>query len=152
MFTNYSHRYCPNATRVTSCHYYCWALHLISVACPVSDERCVVGIENLVKVSRCFSFDKHHPTLDGTLGLRITATCPCIPQALSCFGLFSTVSNEKYLWSQGTAEQPLYRNFESSVVCSSPGCFIVQISKEKFISPWIWRENERNCSANNRVF
>lgn len=94
------HMYCPNVTRLKS-YYSCWTLHLISVACPVSEERYVVDIVNLVEMSRCFPFDKHYPTLDGTLGLRITATCACpfIAQAPSRFGLFSTVSNKKCRWS-----------------------------------------------------
>lgn len=44
------HTHCPNVTRVKSCYYYCWALHLISVACPVSDEIYVQDIENLGEI------------------------------------------------------------------------------------------------------
>lgn len=90
------HMYCPNVTRVKSCCYYCRALHLIAVACPVSDERYIIAIENLVEMN--FPFDKHYPTLDGTLGLKITATscaCPGTTQVLSRFGLFSTISSKK---------------------------------------------------------
>lgn len=45
------HMYCPNVTRVKSCCYYCRALHLIAVACPVSDERYITAIENLVEMN-----------------------------------------------------------------------------------------------------
>lgn len=95
------HMYCPKVTRVKSCCcYYCWALHLIAVACVVSDERYATDIEDLVEMNSHFPFDKHYPTLDGTLGLKITATgaCPCITQVLSRFGLFSTVCSKKCPW------------------------------------------------------